>query len=126
MPRFVVLCHEPGPNSSSPRHWDFMLEHRGQLRTWGLTAEPDSGSKDAPIPARQLVDHRLAYLDYEGEISGGRGTVTRWDAGTFEVVSDSDQVLEVTLSGVRLRGAAILVRGESPPGDWGFSFLGQS
>ena len=29
------------------------------------------------IECRLLADHRLAYLDYEGPISGGRGSVAR-------------------------------------------------
>jgi len=123
MPRFVVLCHEPGSNSSAARHWDFMLEQGGQLRTWALTAEPVAGATSVTIPARQLADHRLAYLDYEGEISGGRGSVSRWDSGTFEGVSEDDLEVIVTLSGARLRGTVFLARPESSAVDWVFHFV---
>ena len=70
MPRFVVLEHV----RPEDRHWDLMLESGDALATWALKHSPDSAQ---PIAAEQLPDHRLAYLDYEGPISGGRGAVTR-------------------------------------------------
>lgn len=115
MPRFVILCHDPGDNSTHPHHWDFMLEQGNVLRTWALAAEP--GVADS-IPARQLPDHRLAYLDYEGEISGGRGSVTRWDSGTYDVVSESNTGLAIQLAGKRLQGRAVLSQGETTGDDW--------
>lgn len=76
MPRYVILTHDhPFP------HWDLMLEDGGVLRTWRLLAEPAAGQV---VRAEQLADHRLAYLDYEGPVSGGRGSVARWDHGTYE------------------------------------------
>ena len=55
-------------------------------------------------------DHRLAYLDYEGPVSGGRGSVTRWDQGTYELEHHSDDELAVVLAGRRLAGRATLCR----------------
>ena len=66
MPRFVVLRHD-GPQGL---HWDFMLEMGQGLATWALNREPDAAG---PIPAEALPEHRLAYLDYEGSLSGDRG-----------------------------------------------------
>jgi hypothetical protein len=57
-----------------------MLEVEGVLRTWRLLAEPAAGRA---VPAEPLADHRLAYVDYEGSVSGGRGCVARWDYGTY-------------------------------------------
>src|SRR5882724_3306447 len=68
MPRFVILRHETPPGFARPAHWDFMLECGGVLRTW------------------EMADHRLAYLEYEGEVPGGRGTVSRWDEGRYEIL----------------------------------------
>ena len=89
MPRFVVLHHQPGGQSPRERtdpHFDWMFEVDGVLRTWAT--EPIA-SLDGPLemPATRLSDHRLHYLDFEGEISGDRGTVQRVMAGTF-VTSD--------------------------------------
>jgi len=76
MPRFVILQHD-----HPHLHWDFMLETGDVLRAWRLEREPltDQG----PIAATALGDHRILYLDYEGPVSGGRGTVVRWDGGEY-------------------------------------------
>jgi hypothetical protein len=119
MPRFVVLHHVCPPESQRGTHFDLMLECDGVLRTWGLADPPDS---ESPQSTEMLDDHRIAYLDYEGPISGGRGEVTRWDEGAYRVVRQSPDELSVVLEGARLRGAAMLVREEESPQRWRFSF----
>ena len=93
MPRFVLLRHETPPGHPRPSHWDLMLEHAGVLLTWelqtlpGLWAEAlgeDSSDAEDTVEARRLSDHRLAYLEIEGPVSGGRGTVQRCDRGELE------------------------------------------
>ncbi len=79
--RFVILEH-----NRPILHWDLMLEAGDVLQTWRLAAPPTNG---AIIDATALGDHRRAYLDYEGPISGGRGSVKRWDAGDFSEEADS-------------------------------------
>jgi hypothetical protein len=111
MPRFVVLKHIPPAGSSDPVHWDFMLEHEGVLLTWALASPPDT---PGPISARKLKDHRLAYLDYEGEISGNRGSVSRWDEGTFEAVVAGEVATVLCLEGRRFRGEARQSQATSP------------
>lgn len=91
MPRFVLLEHR-----WDGVHWDFMLEDGEALRTWAIDAPV---VPDADLPARALPDHRRIYLDYEGEISGDRGTVLRVDQGAYEVL-----VWEVDRVRVRLEG----------------------
>jgi hypothetical protein len=44
--------------------------------------------------AERLADHRLAYLEYEGEVSGGRGVVKRVARGEMEVVRDEAEEFE--------------------------------
>lgn len=114
MARFVVLRHD------CPRglHWDFMLAAAGALRTWALALEP-TGS--FTCWAERLPDHRPVYLDYEGEISGGRGRVTRYDLGEYQLRKEDAQELVVELHGARLRGTAALTR-ESGGQRWRFSF----
>ncbi len=73
-----------------------MLETGNQLQTWRLLQEPAPGLS---VPAEPLADHRIAYLDYEGPISNNRGTVQRWDSGTYEVLSDTDEWFTVQLNG---------------------------
>ncbi|QDU18863.1 DNA polymerase ligase N-terminal domain-containing protein [Urbifossiella limnaea] len=95
MPRFVVLSHDwPEP------HFDLLLEAGPVLRAWRLRGEPGA----AAVPAEPNADHRTLYLDYEGPVSGGRGSVTRWDAGTF------DWIVEAACAVVELRGERLTGR----------------
>jgi hypothetical protein len=115
MPRFVVLQHE----SPRGRHWDFMLETGAALATWALPEAPDAAGA---MLVEALPDHRLAFLDYEGPISGQRGSVTRWDAGTYVFERRSDTELSVKLDGNRLVGTATLVQRPDDPNRWRFTF----
>jgi hypothetical protein len=98
MPRFALLEHR-----RDGIHYDFLLETApgGPLRTWAIDAEVVAG-KD--LPARALADHRALYLDYEGEVSGGRGTVRRLDGGEFETIEWADDRVRVRLAGGQLVG----------------------
>jgi hypothetical protein len=103
--RYVILRHDfPGI------HFDLMLEAGPVLRTWRLDEPPAAGR---PAAAEQSFDHRLLYLDYEGPVSGGRGSVARWDAGTYAGDLGPDAAV-VRLEGGRLRGGLELRRREGP------------
>jgi hypothetical protein len=93
-----------------------MLQQGDVLRTWRLKEPPDA---ESPIIAEELPDHRLAYLDYEGPVSGGRGHVTRWDRGEYETVKSSPMRIVVCLAGECLRGDAVLERSEASA-NWTF------
>ncbi|VTT96461.1 Uncharacterized protein OS=Singulisphaera acidiphila (strain ATCC BAA-1392 / DSM 18658 / VKM B-2454 / MOB10) GN=Sinac_6085 PE=4 SV=1: LigD_N [Gemmataceae bacterium] len=111
MPRFVILAHDwPAP------HWDLLLEAGPVLRAWRLLAEPAAGRS---VPAEPNADHRPLYLDYEGPVSGGRGTVSRWDAGTFDWLADGSDRVEVELRGTRLVGRWAIADGTSFHGEPG-------
>ena len=105
MPRFVLLFHECPPSLGKPSHWDLMLEREGVLLTWNLPALPAAWGGEAAgfveIAATRIADHRLAYLDYEGPISGDRGAVTRIDRGEYEAVEQTDDNIRVRLRGER-------------------------
>lgn len=107
MPRFVILEHD-WPNL----HWDFLLEAGSVLRAWRLIAEPGPGRS---VPAEPNADHRPLYLDYEGPVSGGRGRVRRWDAGTFDWLADTAERVEVELRGDRLAGRFTIAGGRFGP-----------
>jgi hypothetical protein len=113
MPRFVVLEHD----SPRGRHWDLMLQIGPTLATWALASPPEPGR---PIPAEPLADHRLAYLEYEGPLSGVRGTVARWDTGVYRLERRNEAELVVVLEGGKLRGRATLTRPQDPSGRWTF------
>ncbi len=100
MPRFVILEHD-----HPFLHWDFMLESGDVLRTWRLHAQPNPG---VAFVAEPLGDHRKAYLHYEGPVSGNRGRVIRWDAGTFQWEADTPERIVIRLNGTRCSGTAVL------------------
>jgi hypothetical protein len=111
MPRFVILRHEMPPGDPRPTHFDVMFETGDSLRTWACEQLPDP--RTLTIMADRLADHRLAYLDYEGPVSGNRGSVARIDAGQYESIAETTERIEVRLAGELLRGTLVLRR-ESP------------
>jgi hypothetical protein len=111
MPRFVILRHD----SPSGAHFDFMLESEGVLKTWALPQPPAIGVE---MDCESLADHRLAYLEYEGPISGGRGSVTRCDQGTYATFQKDDAQWGVEVAGQRLVGKIILRKAEESPNRW--------
>jgi hypothetical protein len=102
MPRFVILEHD------HPRlHWDLMLEVGSVLKTWRLAKAPETPGE--MIEAVSIGDHRIFYLDYEGPVSGERGNVKRWDAGTYETLGmDMVPPFKVRLAGQRVQSLAAI------------------
>lgn len=105
MGRFVILEHQ-----WDGTHWDLMLEREGVLRTWALAESVVVGRN---LAARALADHRLHYLDYEGAISGGRGSVRRWDSGFYQSRLWTPDLVRFWLTGGQVEGEAVLFRIES-------------
>jgi hypothetical protein len=103
VPRFVILEHD-----HPVLHWDLMLQHGAVLRSWRLLRSPETPGE--AIDAIAIGDHRPMYLDYEGPVSGDRGTVKRWDAGDYEADEDDAASLRLDIRGRRLIGAARLER----------------
>lgn len=97
MSRFVILHHQPGPGSDTLRsdplrggeHFDWMFQCNDVLRTWA-TEPIESFQRPFQVRAIQLADHRLHYLDYEGEISGGRGSVKQVLTGTWTATGEEE------------------------------------
>lgn len=119
MPRYVILKHD------SPRglHYDFLLETATLLTTWALAEAPAPGCRTS---AEQLPDHRRLYLEYEGEISGGRGTVTRWDYGEYIILKRTPANLELALSGQQLQGRGKLSLVDPDCRVWQFEFQAEA
>ena len=115
MPRFVILEHD----RPDGLHYDFMLEIGESLKTWSLAEPPASGIERH---TERLPDHRLAYLDYEGPVSGGRGTVKQWDRGTYRLIERTSESMIVELLGEKLHGRADFVAESETPNRWKFHF----
>jgi hypothetical protein len=118
MSRFVLLRHECPPQYGKPSHWDLMLEDDGVLLTWRLLELPTPGGPAAF--ATRLDDHRIAYLDYEGPLSGDRGSVRRVDAGEFRWLEQTDRQLVVSFAGRQIRGT--LTARQVGGSKWRFNF----
>ena len=137
MCQFVLLRHAFDPGDHRQAHWDLMFEADDALRTWSTPALPEEwlvnssstssrGEADTsagllPMAAiadessplvlcRQLADHRLVYLDYEGPVSENRGRVTRFDRGRCHWLEDREDRIVVQLAGERMRGRLRLRR----------------
>ena len=115
MPRFVILEHD----HPDGLHYDFMLEIGESLKTWSLAEPPAVGIEQSAV---LLPDHRLAYLDYEGSVSDGRGTVKQWDRGAYRLIEQTDESIMVEISGEKLRGQADLAVESETPNQWKFHF----
>lgn len=116
--RCVLMRHTLHDGSS---HVDWLLERAAgdeRLLTFRLAQRPD---RVGPLVAQQLPDHRRAYLEYEGEISGGRGHVVRLGSGECEVARPGPDTLHVRF---RFRSGWYLAQGRLvAPDSWGFSVV---
>ncbi|MGA2033769.1 MAG: DNA polymerase ligase N-terminal domain-containing protein [Thermoguttaceae bacterium] len=115
MPRFTILRHD----NPQGLHWDLLLETGPVLKTWALPQPPEPG---AEMIATALPDHRPLYLDYQGPISQGRGTVSRWDRGTWQGQLDSSGQWSIDLAGERFCGRASFQAVPGQAGAWQVCF----
>ncbi len=116
MPRFRVLRHD------SPRglHYDLLLETATLLVTFALDREPFPGTTGKAEP---LPDHRRRYLEYEGPISGDRGSVAEWDGGTYLIMRRNEQILEIAVEGRVLKGRIVLRLVDAASQEWEFRVI---
>lgn len=110
-PRYVLLEHR-----WNGVHYDLMLEHEGWLRTWKMVEALQTGDQ----PITELPRHRLAYLEYEGPVSGDRGTVRRVATGKFEGNAGQDSEIIVQLTGT-LQGTLRLMLVKAP--EWKLNWM---
>jgi hypothetical protein len=118
MPRYVILHHRCPAGYERPTHWDLMLECEGVLLTWALPERPAQGKT---IDAEKLAEHRLDYLEYEGPISAGRGEVSRWDWGQYELVEQSESGMIAILDGRQGLARATLEQTDDQLQSWRFT-----
>jgi hypothetical protein len=114
MARWALLKHTT-PDGAF--HYDWLMEPSGvpeaALITFRVFERPDDAGVDR-LAAQRLADHRRVYLEYEGPLTGGRGSVERVGEGTCEVIVDG-AVFEVEIEGAvrrRWRGVRAEPRGD--------------
>ena len=99
--RFVVQEHH-----ARRLHWDLRLERDGVAVSWALPKGLPPHPKENRL-AVHTEDHPLEYLTFHGEIPKGEygaGTMTVWDAGTYEALEWTDEKITVALHGERVDG----------------------
>ena len=97
--RFVVQKH----SKASEVHWDLMLEAGQVLETYRLDLPPEKLLQQATT-AVKILDHPLKFLTYEGSVSNGKGSVEIAEAGTYQLLSGSENRRELQLNGKILKG----------------------
>lgn len=111
--RFVVQHHVIGADA----HYDLMIEEGNALATWRLpTALAQIG--DMPTPAERIAQHRRVYLDYEGPVSGDRGSVSIHERGVCRLLVGREDRWEIEFEGDRTRARVILQRLGSAATEW--------
>jgi hypothetical protein len=126
--KFVIQEHSSGSNV----HWDFMLETcpeqaqrvegvGGVLQTYRLDKAPQQLIK-APAGAVKIFDHPLKFLTYEGPVNKDRGNVRIADSGSYELLHQSDDRLELNINGKILKGKFTLSHIEAD--NWQFGKSG--
>lgn len=86
--RFVVLRHDVGPcfERTPEAHLDWMFATGKVLSTW--TTELITDFDDSfDVTCMRLADHRSIYLDREGDLGGGRGSVRRVLVGQYTLLA---------------------------------------
>lgn len=106
----VILRHDT-PDGGWHFDWMILLES-GRLMTFRIVERPDEAGGE--FEATRLADHRAAYLEYEGELTGGRGRVTRVARGEVRLVEANDErvVVEGEYGGRRMRWTGTTARGD--------------
>lgn len=97
--KFVVQEH----TTADSAHWDLMLESGDALQTWRLHTNPDKIVNDS-ADAVKIFDHPLKFLTYEGPVNEGKGRVQIADVGTYEITRQTDDQIEINLTGRILKG----------------------
>lgn len=99
----VVLHHVRAVDA----HYDWMLSppgERGDLRTWRVPRPPPDWLALGGFGAVALPDHRRAYLQKQGTLTGRRGWVTRVAEGSFQPLLWTPRQVQVQLRWARPSG----------------------
>jgi hypothetical protein len=102
--QFVVHAHK---KIDVPVHYDLMLERGESLQTFRLELPPDRIKKRS-CEAIKINDHPRRFLFYEGSVHGGRGRIKMVDCGTYQLVGDDENRLELEFWGQLLNGRFVL------------------
>jgi len=112
--RFVIQEHST-EHRAERIHWDFMLEsENGSLQTYRLDKAPQELAT-FPANAVKIFDHPLRFLTYHGPVNKGQGKVRITESGTYKIIRQDNDRLELNLHGRILKGKFTLthIEGDS-------------
>ena len=93
----VLLLHTLPDHS---RHYDWLIQRDADpgilVPTFRIEQRIDIGAP-CTFLAERIADHRSLYLDYEGEITGGRGEVARVAQGQVQIRRWLPQKIDLSL-----------------------------
>ena len=89
--RYVILWH----HDIDEPHYDMMFESApgSDLATWRSLVWPI----EPQTPVIRLRNHRRVFLDYQGQLTGQRGSVQRIATGEFQLQIGEDGVWNIKL-----------------------------
>lgn len=111
--KFVIQEHSSGPDV----HWDFMLETADSLQTYRLDKAPGE-ALHLVVNATKIFDHPMKFLTYQGPVNKGRGSVRIVETGTYKIVHQAHDRIELNLNGNILKGKFALTHIEGD--NWQF------
>ena len=97
--KFVIQKHTRGGDV----HWDLMLEADEALETYRLGLPPERLTQEK-CSAEKIFEHPPRFLTYEGSVNKGKGNVEIAESGTFNVIQQRPDYIELELSGGILQG----------------------
>ena len=121
----VILRHELADGAW---HYDWLIARSDTpggledrvLLGFRMESRPDRGS--AELAAMRMADHRVAYLTFEGPLSGGRGSVRRIAEGRARILEEGEGRLEIEVDFGEGGGVVRVLRGTRIEGDrWVFA-----
>ncbi len=98
LPLATVLLRHELPDGSWHVDWMVAQDRAAEARliTFRLPRRLDELAAGESIQAERLEDHRAAYLEYQGPVSGGRGSVSRLRSGQIMQLQRKTGLQELT------------------------------
>lgn len=116
----MVLLEHTLP--SGEMHFDWMFERPGvadgPLVSYRTFQRPDLLPGGSHMLAERIGDHRPTYLEFEGPVSNGRGSVRRLARANVLALDDSTPLIWLSIrweSGTKQRWKAHPLPTETPP-----------
>ena len=91
-----------------------MLEAENMLWTWRIYVPPERILQDRFVAAERIADHSLRFLDYEGPVQKGTGTVQIAEQGYYTLTHRQPDHLKGNFVGEILKGSFTLLKKNDP------------